>query len=176
MIEQDTPLPEQTGFSESEPIFPVIREPALILGLLAETLLKVLPTSNVGVCAPPIAFSREGLDIALSPIDGGSDLRENMVVGSEEAIDREARGELGVAGVADGLADLVELAAEVVATEEFEEEGKKTEPSTRFAFSREASFLSCRRNFEGSFGGGGGGPGRRSNGTKPAGNRVICIE
>lgn len=174
MIEQDTPLPEQTGFSESDPIFPFIKEPALILGLPAEALLKVLPVSDeLGDCLPPRAFSSEGLDIVASSIDvPGTDLRANMVVGSEEATDRDARGDLGVSG----LADLVELAAEDVAVEELEDEGKKTEPNTLFAFSREASFLSCNRNLDGFFGGGGGGEGRRSNGTNPAGRRVMCME
>lgn len=95
-----------------------------------------------------------------------------MVDGSVETTESDARGEAEAAG----LGDLVELAAEDVAVEEEEEDGKKTEPSTRFAFSREASFLSCNRNLEGLFGGGGGGDGRRSNGTNPAGRRVMCIE
>ena len=56
------------------------------------------------------------------------------------------------------------------------ENGEKTVPSTRFAFSREASFLNSTVNREGFLGGGGGGVGRRSIGTNPAGKRVMCIE
>lgn len=171
MIEQATPFPEQTGFSESDPIFPFIREPALMLGL--EFVLKVLPASDdeLGVCAPPIAFSSDGLDIVVSADELATDRRENMVDGSDDAIEKDARGELDSAG----LVDLEESAAEDVAAEEAED-GKKTEPSTLFAFSREASFLNCNRNLEGFFSGGGGGDGRRSNGTNPAGRRVIWIE
>jgi hypothetical protein len=58
--------------------------------------------------------------------------------------------------------------------EEVNEE--KTEPNTRFAVSREASFLKSIRNLDGVFGSGGDGSGRRSRGTMPAGNRVMCIE
>jgi hypothetical protein len=172
IIEHDTPLPEQTGFSESDPIFPFNKEPALMLGL--DELLIVLLASDpvVDTCAP-VAFSREGLDIVVSPSTvAGLALRANIVEGSDEAIDRDARGDLGVSG----LADLVELAAEDVAADELEDDGKKTEPSTLFAVSRDASFVSCIRSLEGFFGGGGGGEGRRSKGTKPAGSRVICIE
>lgn len=175
MMEQETPLPEQTGFSESDPIFPFNKEPALMLGLEVEILLKVLPASEVilGVCDPPEAFSREGRDIVDSPnTELATDRRENIVDGSVEATDSDARGEVDPAG----LGDLVELAAEDVAVEEEEEDGKKTEPNTLFAFSREASFLSCNRNLEGFLGGRGGGEGRRSNGTNPAGRRVMCIE
>jgi len=75
-----------------------------------------------------------------------------------------------------GLGDRVELAAEDEAAEEFEESEEKTEPSTRFAFSREASFSSSVRIHEGFFGGGGVGRGRRSAGMKPGGKRVIWIE
>jgi hypothetical protein len=175
MMEQETPLPEQTGFSESDPIFPFNKEPALMLGLEVEVLLKVLPVSEaiLGLFAPPRAFSSVGLDIVVSPnTELATDRRENMVDGSVEATERDARGEVEPAG----LGDLVELAAEDVAVEKEEEDGKKTEPSTLFAFSREASFLSCNRNLEGFLGGKGGGEGRRSNGTKPAGRRVMCIE
>lgn len=174
-MEQETPLPEQTGFSASDPIFPVNKEPALMLGLDVWTLLRVLPASEpeLIVCAPPIAFSNEGLDIVESPTkEPATCRRENIVDRSVEAMVRDARGELEPAG----LGDLVELAAEDVAVEVVEEDGKKTEPSTLFAFSREASFLNCNRDLEGPFGGGGGGEGRRSNGTKPGGRRVICIE
>lgn len=113
--------------------------------------------------------------MVLSPGEAAGDavLRAKIVVGSDEAIDRDARGDLGVSG----LAALVELAAEDVAVEELEDEGKKTEPNTLFALSREdASFLNCIRSLEGFFGGGGGGDGLKSNGTKPAGSLVICIE
>lgn len=173
MIEQDTPLPEQTGFSESELIFPFSKDPALMLGLVE--LLRVLPASDpIPDTCVPVAVSSEGLDMVVSPGKvTGDALRANIVVGSDEAIDKDARGDLGISG----LADLVEFAAEDVAAEELEDDGKKTEPSTLFALSREdASFLSCIRSFEGFFGGGGGGEGRKSNGTKPAGSLVICIE
>ena len=63
----------------------------------------------------------------------------------------------------------MEVAADDGAEEVEEENGEKTDPSTRFAFSREASFLSFTRNFESFFGSGGGGAGRRSKGTKPPG-------
>jgi hypothetical protein len=56
------------------------------------------------------------------------------------------------------------------------ENGEKTVPSTRFAFSREASFLNSTLNREGFLGGGGGGVGRKSTGTYPAGSLVMCIE
>jgi hypothetical protein len=68
------------------------------------------------------------------------------------------------------------LAAEDEAEEEFEVNEEKTEPNTRFALSREASFLSSRRNRDSVLGSGGGGRGLRSKGTKPAGSRVMCIE
>ena len=61
-------------------------------------------------------------------------------------------------GLADGLTDRVELAAEVVAVEVLEEEREeKTEPRTRFAFSREASFPNSIRIRERSLGSAGGG-------------------
>lgn len=57
-----------------------------------------------------------------------------------------------------------------------EVKGEKTDPSTRFAFSREASLLSFTWNLDALFGPGAGGGGLRSSGIKPAGRRVICIE
>ncbi len=113
-----------------------------------------------------------GLDIAAA---GSSTnipavvLLANIVVGSADADENDA---LGVSG----LVELVELAARDGAVEADEEKGEKTDPSTRFAFSREASFLSSTRNFDIFFSCRGGGRGLRSNGTKPAGRLVICIE
>lgn len=66
----------------------------------------------------------------------------------------------------------------VVGGERDEEKGDRTEPSTRFALSLAASFLRSRRNLDGVRGGvtAQGGVGRRSGGTKPAGNLVMCME
>jgi hypothetical protein len=72
--------------------------------------------------------------------------------------------------------DVDALAAEVEAEEGLEEVNEeKTEPNTRFALSREASFVSTRRNLEGFLGSGGGGRGCKSRGTVPARNCVVCI-
>ena len=59
---------------------------------------------------------------------------------------------------------------------EVEENGEKTEPSTLFAFSREASFPTSMLSREGFLRCFGGGWGRKSYGTKPAGERMMCIE
>lgn len=76
-----------------------------------------------------------------------------------------------------GLGTLVEDGVEDGGVEVGDENGEKTEPSTRFALSREASLLSwdlVREGFLGFAGDEDGG--RRSNGTKPAGRRVMWIE
>lgn len=79
-----------------------------------------------------------------------------------------------------GLADLLDMPAEDDAVLDAEEEGdgdegeEKTELSTRFTLSRDASFLSSVRNREGFFGVVAvAGRGRKSCGTKPAGSRVM---
>jgi len=95
------------------------------------------------------------------------DLLEYNEAGSDATSDRV---------LLSGVADLVELAAEDEAVEEAEENEGKTDPSTRFAFSLEASFLNSELIREGFWGDGGCGTGRRSKGTKPAGSRVMCIE
>jgi hypothetical protein len=56
-----------------------------------------------------------------------------------------------------------------------ENEGN-TDPSTRFAPSREASFLNSRLSLEDFFGDLSRGRGCRWAGPNPAGSRVICIE
>jgi hypothetical protein len=73
-----------------------------------------------------------------------------------------------------GLGDLVDEEADA-AVGLVEEKEEKTEPITRFALSREASFVSWVLAREGFLGRGWGG-GRRSKGTKPAGSRVMCME
>lgn len=167
MIEQDTPLPDATGFSlscaiELAALFPT----APILFLPVPALILFLP-------AAPWAFSTNGGPdiVKLSKPLPATDRLEYMVMGFDAA---------AYTGVTDrvvsGLIDLVELTAEDAAVEELKENGEKTDPSTRFAFSREASFLRSNRKREGFFASGEGGRGRRSNGTKPAGRRVIRIE
>ena len=140
--------------------------------------LGVFPPPRLSLGFEPFAVSdRDGRGIVIGGFAGrlpaAAALRANIVFGSDGPRDNDA---LGDEPPSPGLSDLVELAAEDVAVEGFEENGEKTDPSTRFAFSREASFLNSRRNLEGCFGVFGGGDGRRSNGTKPAGRRVICIE
>jgi hypothetical protein len=106
--------------------------------------------------------SNEGLDMAGSgssnPAMPNPDLLANIELRSAVAASNEG-------GLAAGLADRVELAAEDVAVEvEDEESEEKTEPRTRFAFSREASFPNSIRMREGFFGSLGGGGGLRSTG------------
>lgn len=76
--------------------------------------------------------------------------------------------------------DVDALAAEDEAEELEEVNEEKTPPNTRFALSREASFLNSRQNLDRFWGSGrgGGGDGRdlRSKGTMPVGNCVMCIE
>lgn len=72
--------------------------------------------------------------------------------------------------------DVDTLAAEDEAEEEFEVNEEKTKPNTRFALSRDASFLSSRRNRDDFLGSGEGCCVRRSEGIKPAGSRVTCME
>jgi hypothetical protein len=156
MIETATPFPEATGFSVST--------------FLAAFTLTLL------VATTPVGLSNDGLTIAGSstPLQAlKRDLLEYNDVGSAEAAWKEARG-----AAVSGLEDLEDdaLAAEDEAVEEFEVNEEKTEPNTRFALSREASFLSSRRNLDGFLGSGGGGWGLRSKGMKPAGSRVMCIE
>ena len=99
-------------------------------------------------------------------------LLANIVFGSADAAENDVLSDLEVSGVV----DLLEVPAEGEAGEGREVNGEKTDPSTRFAFSLDASFLSSMRNLEAFLGWGGGGGGLRSKGTKPAGKRVICIE
>lgn len=80
-------------------------------------------------------------------------LREYKDVGSASATDNEALADLSTSG----LFDLVELAAEEEEAEKVVENGEKTAPNTRFAFSREASFPNSPRIREGFFGLGAGG-------------------
>ena len=126
-IEHDTPLPEQTGFSAScVALEETEREPT-------ELALRLCLGATPGGLPP-----RDGLDIATgvsSTTVPAIALLANIVVGSADADENDA---LRVWG----LADLVEVAAEDGAVEVDEEKGEKTDPSTRFAFSREASFLS----------------------------------
>jgi hypothetical protein len=116
-----------------------------------------------------------GLDIVSSsnniPVAA---LLANIVFESADAAENDVLSDLDVSG----LVDLLEVPAEGVAGGggEVEENGENTDPSTRFAFSRDASFLSSMRNLEAFFDWGGGGGGLRSKGTKPAGKRVIWIE
>jgi hypothetical protein len=122
-----------------------------------------------------------GLDIAgLAAKLPVAILLAKIVDGSPDAMESDpAIGDLGVCGVLTVGGDKVEVAevaTEGEAIEEFEENGEKTEPSTRFAFSLEASFLSSIRNLEGFLGSFASGWGLRSNGTNPDGRRVICIE
>lgn len=103
----------------------------------------------------PLELSRDGRDMAGSSTKSpAAALLANIVVGSADADENDV---LNVSG----LADLVELAAEDGAAEGVEEEGDEekganTEPSTRFAFSREASFLSSTLNLDFFLGSGGG--------------------
>jgi hypothetical protein len=157
-------LPEQTGFSISNELFAGISDP------------KVAPLDPDDWCS-----TIEGLGIADSgpskPVPAAS-LLDRIVDGSADAAEKDVLEDRLVSG----LGDLVELAAEDEAEEVFavlevlEENGENTDPSTRFAFSREASFLSSMRNLESFLGSRGGGCGRRSNGMNPAGSRVIWIE
>lgn len=96
--------------------------------------------------------------------------------GSVDAAENEFRNGLAVSGVIDLSDAAADDSEEVEVVDGVAEEDRKTDPNTRFAFSRDASFLSSMRNLEGFLGSLGGGAGRRSNGTKPAGSRVMCIE
>jgi hypothetical protein len=134
------------GFSISEPLFAGISGP-------------VFPSFH-----PPVRWSTiGGLGIAEpgpSKFVPAANLPDKVVVWSADTAEKD--------GLADGtvseLVDLVELvedeAGEVVVELELElekKDGGKTTPSTRFAASREASFLSSMRNFESFLGSGGGG-------------------
>jgi hypothetical protein len=137
IMKQDTPFPEQTGFSMSWATFKGI------LVEFTELALRLCLETPSGELSPS-----DGRDIAGSSTTvPAATLLANMVVGSADAEENDA---LSVSG----LADLVELAAEDGAEEADEENGEKTAPSTRFAFSREASFLSSTRNLDGIFGSG----------------------
>jgi hypothetical protein len=128
IMEHDTPFPEQTGFSASCVSFEETE-----IELITELALRLcLGTAPGGL--PP----RDGLDIAIgesSTTVPAVALLANIVVGSADADENDAP-------IVCGLADLEEVAAEDGAAELDEEKGVKTEPSTRFAFSREASLLS----------------------------------
>jgi hypothetical protein len=157
-------LPEQTGFSISNKLFVGISGP------------KIAPLVPEDWCS-----TIEGLGVAdsgPSKLVPAASLLDRIVDGSADAAEKDVLEDRLVSG----LGDLVELAAEDEAdevsevVEVLEENGENTEPSTRFAFSREASFLSSMRNLESFLGSRGRGGGRRSNGMKPAGRRVMCIE
>jgi hypothetical protein len=92
-----------------------------------------------------------GLDISESfrPLLD-ADLLENMVFGSADAAANDVLGDLLISP----LADRVEFAVLGVVVDEFEEKEEKTEPSTRFVFSREASLLNSTLNLDGLFGSG----------------------
>ena len=129
-MEHDTPFPEQTGFSVSWAAFE-----GSAIELFTELVLRLCLGATPGGLPP-----RDGLDIATGESSTNIPavaLLANIVVGSADADKNDA---LGVWG----LADLVEVAAEdgAVEVEAAEEKGEKTDPSTRFAFSREARFLS----------------------------------
>jgi hypothetical protein len=87
-----------------------------------------------------------GLDISESfrPLFD-ADLLENMVFGSADATANDVLGDLLISP----LVDRVEFAVLGVVVDEFEEKEEKTEPSTCFAFSREASFLNSTLNLDG---------------------------
>lgn len=127
-MEHETPFPEHTGFSVSGQFFEGIDiEPVTDVAL--RLCLGVVPDG-----LPP----RDGRDIATgesSTTVAAVALLENIVVGSADAEENDVL-------MVWGLAERVEVAAEDGAAELDEEKGEKTEPSTRFAFSREASFLS----------------------------------
>ena len=129
-MEHDTPFPEQTGFSVSWAAFE-----GSAIKLFTELALRLCLGATPGALPP-----RDGLDIATGESSTNVPavaLLANIVVGSADADKNDA---LSVWG----LADLVEVAAEdgAVEVEAAEEKGEKTDPSTRFAFSREARFLS----------------------------------
>jgi hypothetical protein len=130
IIEHDTPFPEQTGFSVSWQAFE-----GSAIELFTELALRLCLGATPGGLPP-----RDGLDIATGESSTNVPavaLLANIVVASADADKNDA---LSVWG----LADLVEVAAEdgAVEAEAAEEKGEKTDPSTRFAFSREARFLS----------------------------------
>lgn len=117
-------------------------------------------------------LSSEALDMTGSsnPAVPRTDLLAYIEDGSADAAMNDG-------GLADGLAERVELAAEDEAAEvEKEESEGKTDPRTRLALSREASFPNSTRIREGFWGSAGGGEGNRSDGTQPSGQHVICIE
>ena len=129
-MEHDTPFPEQTGFSVSWAALE-----GSTIELFTELALRLCLGATPGGLPP-----RDGLDIATGESSTNVPavaLLANIVVGSADADKNDA---LSVWG----LADLVEVAAEdgAVEVEAAEEKGEKTDPSTRFAFSREARFLS----------------------------------
>jgi hypothetical protein len=130
IMEHDTPFPEQTGFSVSWQAFE-----GSAIELFTELALRLCLGATPGGLPP-----RDGLDIATGESSTNvpaAALLANIVVASADADKNDA---LSVWG----LADLVEVAAEdgAVEAEVAEEKGEKTDPSTRFAFSREARFLS----------------------------------
>jgi hypothetical protein len=130
IMEHDTPFPEQTGFSVSWQAFE-----GSAIELFTELALRLCLGATPGGLPP-----RDGLDIATGESSTNVPavaLLANIVVASADADKNDA---LSVWG----LADLVEVAAEdgAVEAEAAEEKGEKTDPSTRFAFSREARFLS----------------------------------
>jgi len=150
-------LPEHTGFSVSCPILVGINEAARFLCRAGP--LELLVSGGLDISE---SF-RASLDDA--------DLLENIVFGSAVAAANDVLGDLLISP----LVGRVELEVLGVVVDEFEKE-EKTEPSTRFAFSREASFPNSTLNLDGYLVSGGGGSGLRSKGTKPAGRRVLCME
>jgi hypothetical protein len=125
--------------------------------------------------APDTAVD-SGIAGSSTPVIPKPDLLEYSDVGSAAAAVKEGGlVDAGDAGDA-GLNDLLEPAAgDEAAEEEDEEREGKTDPSSRFALSREASFLNSMRLLEGFLGSRDGGDGFRS-AAKPAGKRVMCIE
>jgi hypothetical protein len=129
-METATPLPDATGFSISVFAFIDI----------------VLPRP---LAAVPREGSRFSLDIAESSNPLQLVKRDLLDEGSADAAWKEARG------VVSGLEDLDvdALAAEDEAEEELEGVNEeKTEPNTRFALSREASFADPKQNIDGILG------------------------
>ena len=162
-MKQAIPFPEQTGFSPLQAASDDVIEAAPTAYRWADSWSF---TDELGCPLAPVAAISESSNPAIP----NPDLLEYSVAESAAADVKDG------ARVEAGLDERVEPAAEDEAVEEVEESEEKTDPSTRFAFSREASFLSStiiREDFLGS-GGGCGIPSSKA--AKPAGIRVMCIE
>jgi len=142
-IKQDIPPPEATGFSCS-----------VIL------LLDAADNARPLVGVPAVSFPRVssgGLLVSSPP--GTEGPRTDCLWGiGPTALGSKAgaRGVTGVVGCGVGVEDVVAV--------EVEENGERTEPNTRLAVSREASFPTSMLNREGFLGFFGGGRGRNSRG------------